>query len=91
MVLPLSSLLSKNAAWKWSEEQDKALNVIKIALQQAPILWLPDLNKDFIVTTDASHEYVMKLYYIVVYLFNCKMLTANCIYIYIYMIALWSQ
>jgi len=33
-------------------------NTIKIALQQAPLLRLSDFNKDFIVTTVASHKCV---------------------------------
>ena len=37
------------------EDQLKSFNALKIMLQEAPILQLPDFNKPFIVTTDASH------------------------------------
>lgn len=38
-----------------NEPQHQAFNVIKLTLQHAPVLRLPDFDKLFIVTTDASH------------------------------------
>ncbi|KAE9271682.1 hypothetical protein PF001_g28270 [Phytophthora fragariae] len=55
LVLPLSSLVKKDVAWVWNEHQRQAFNAIKLALQHAPVLRLPDFKKTFIVTTDASH------------------------------------
>ena len=55
LVLPLSELLKKDVTWHWEEEEQKSFNALKIMLQEAPILQLPDFNKPFIVTTDASH------------------------------------
>jgi len=55
LVLPLSKLLKKDVTWRWEEEQQKSFNALKIMLQEAPVLQLPDFNKPFIVTTDASH------------------------------------
>ncbi|GMF21308.1 unnamed protein product [Phytophthora lilii] len=55
LVLPLSSLVKKDVAWVWGEHQRQAFNAIKLALQHAPVLRLPDFDKPFIVTTDASH------------------------------------
>lgn len=58
LVLPLSSLVKQNVDWVWDEPQRRAFNSIKLALQQAPVLRLPDFSKPFIVTTDASHDCV---------------------------------
>ncbi|KAE8960482.1 hypothetical protein PF011_g30075 [Phytophthora fragariae] len=55
LVLPLSSLVKKDVAWVWNEHQRQAFNAIQLALQHAPVLRLPDFEKTFIVTTDASH------------------------------------
>ncbi|GMF29442.1 unnamed protein product [Phytophthora fragariaefolia] len=55
LELPLSSLVKKDVAWVWDEHQRQAFNAIKLALQHAPVLHLPDFEKTFIVTTDASH------------------------------------
>ncbi|POM72700.1 Polyprotein [Phytophthora palmivora] len=44
-----------NAFWASPEHQRQAFNAIKLALQHAPVLRLPDFEKTFIVTTDASH------------------------------------
>jgi RNase H-like domain found in reverse transcriptase/Integrase zinc binding domain/Chromo (CHRromatin Organisation MOdifier) domain len=54
LVLPLSPLVKKIHEWTWSSEQQQAFDAIKKALQTAPVLRLPDFEKPFIVTTDAS-------------------------------------
>jgi hypothetical protein len=54
IVLPLSALVKSNALWKWDDSHRKAFLVIKLALQQAPVLQLPNYEKSFVVTTDAS-------------------------------------
>ena len=54
MALPLSKLVKKDVPWAWSEDQDEAFQSLKVALQQAPVLQLPDFSIPFIVTTDAS-------------------------------------
>ncbi len=54
IVLPLSQLAREKVAWQWGQEQQTAFEVIKLALQQAPVLQLADPNRKFIVTTDAS-------------------------------------
>ncbi|GMF14584.1 unnamed protein product [Phytophthora lilii] len=58
LVLPLSSLVKQNVDWVWDEPQRRAFNSIKLALQQAPVPRLPDFDRPFIVTTDASHDCV---------------------------------
>ncbi|GMF14672.1 unnamed protein product [Phytophthora lilii] len=55
LVLPLSGLVKKDVPWVWDDLQRQAFNAIKLALQHAPVLQLPDFDKPFIVTTDASH------------------------------------
>jgi hypothetical protein len=54
IVLPLSDLVKKDKSWEWTAYQENAFLVIKAALQQAPILRLPDFDEQFVVTTDAS-------------------------------------
>ena len=40
--------------WKWSTSQHQAFNRLKLALTTAPVLRLPDFERQFVVTTDAS-------------------------------------
>lgn len=54
LALPLSELTKKDCAWNWGSLQEKAFVDLKVALQQAPVLRLPDFSKSFVVTTDAS-------------------------------------
>ncbi|GMF43853.1 unnamed protein product [Phytophthora fragariaefolia] len=54
IVLPLSELLKNDVLWTWTDTQHKARMHLKAALQQAPVLKLPDYTKRFLVTTDAS-------------------------------------
>ncbi|KAF1324365.1 polyprotein, partial [Globisporangium splendens] len=54
IALPLHRLIKKDAKWTWSSEHDHAFRALKLALQQAPTLRLPDFDRRFTVTTDAS-------------------------------------
>ncbi|KAF1333192.1 polyprotein, partial [Globisporangium splendens] len=54
IALPLHRLIKKDAKWTWSSEHDHAFRALKLALQQAPTLCLPDFDRRFAVTTDAS-------------------------------------
>ncbi|KAF0687770.1 Aste57867_20522 [Aphanomyces stellatus] len=54
IVLPLSELTKDTVEWLWMDEQQDAFDTIKLHLQQAPVLQLPNHGKPFIVTTDAS-------------------------------------
>ena len=54
MVLPMSNLVKEDSVWEWKEPQQRAFTQLKVALQQAPVLQLPDYTQPFRVTTDAS-------------------------------------
>jgi hypothetical protein len=54
IVLPLSQIAREKVEWQWNAEQQAAFEVIKVALQQAPVLQLADPDRPFVVTTDAS-------------------------------------
>ena len=51
---PLNALLKKGATVDWSTECMNAFNTVKQALVSPPVLAYPDLNRDFVLTTDAS-------------------------------------
>ena len=54
MARPLTQLTRAGVDWEWSTTQHQAFNRLKLALTTAPVLKLPDFEKQFIVTTDAS-------------------------------------
>ena len=54
MARPLTQLTKIGVEWNWSEAQHRAFNRLKLALTIAPVLKLPDFDRQFVVTTDAS-------------------------------------
>lgn len=54
LIAPLTELLKKNRKWKWTREQEQAMEWIKEKLVSAPILSCPDFNLPFFLQTDAS-------------------------------------
>ncbi|WVZ80219.1 hypothetical protein U9M48_027712 [Paspalum notatum var. saurae] len=52
----MTSLLEKDATFKWTEARQKAFDELKKRLTTAPILVLPDPAKKFTVYGDASKE-----------------------------------
>ena len=54
MARPLTQLTRAGVKWDWSAAQHKAFNRLKLALTIAPVLKLPDFERQFVVTIDAS-------------------------------------
>ncbi|XP_017629802.1 uncharacterized protein LOC108472753 [Gossypium arboreum] len=50
----LTSVIKKNSAFYWNDEQEKSFNEIKSCLTKAPLLPLPDFSKTFKIECDAS-------------------------------------
>eukprot|EP00253_Pinus_taeda_P029424 PITA_29424 len=51
---PITTLQRKGIRYEWTEECSKAFSELKRLLTSAPILRVPDMDKDFTVCTDAS-------------------------------------
>lgn len=51
---PLTKLLKKDVQFRWTTEQQTAVNTLKQKLVSVPILQYPDFSREFILTTDAS-------------------------------------
>ena len=51
---PLNNLLKQNTPYNWTSECESAFQILKKCLISPPILRFPDLNKKFIVQSDAS-------------------------------------
>ena len=54
IVKPMTSLLRKDATWKWSDAEENAFQELKRRITTAPVLIMPDMSKQFIVEADAS-------------------------------------
>ncbi|OWZ05635.1 Retroelement pol Polyprotein [Phytophthora megakarya] len=54
IVLPLSELVKKSVPWCWGQDQRHAFVQLKLRLQQAAVLQIPNFDKSFAVTTNAS-------------------------------------
>lgn len=51
---PLTELLEKKNNFKWNKKTQKAFEQLKTAISTAPVLWLPDFNKDLMIEYDGS-------------------------------------
>jgi len=51
---PLTNMLGKGIIFFWSSEAQKAFELLRCELLKASSLCLPDLNKPFVIQTDAS-------------------------------------
>ena len=54
MSAPLTNLTKKNVVFKWGDGQETAFQALKAAIQVAPVLATPDVEKPFTVYVDAS-------------------------------------
>ena len=51
---PLTHLTKDKTPWKWESAQEEAFNSLKRSLVTAPVLHMPDFDRCFVLTTDAS-------------------------------------
>ncbi|CAI7811424.1 unnamed protein product [Closterium sp. NIES-53] len=58
IATPLTNLLKKNAPFKWEDVHQQAMEQLKTALMSAPVLILPDPEKDYVIEADASDQAV---------------------------------
>jgi hypothetical protein len=54
LAAPLTEVIKKNVGFRWGEEQDKAFQLFKEKLTNAPLLSLPNFSKTFEIECDAS-------------------------------------
>jgi hypothetical protein len=54
LATPFTEVIKKNVSFKWVKEQEKAFNLIKEKLTNAPLLVLPNFAKTFEIECDAS-------------------------------------
>ncbi|GJP52411.1 hypothetical protein CLOM_g11528, partial [Closterium sp. NIES-68] len=55
---PLTNLLKKNTPYKWETKHQEAVEQLKQALTSAPVLILPDPERDYVIEADASDQAV---------------------------------
>jgi hypothetical protein len=54
LAAPLTEVIKKNVGFRWGEEQEKAFQLVKEKLTNAPLLSLPNYSKTFEIECDAS-------------------------------------
>ncbi|GJP79414.1 hypothetical protein CLOP_g9648 [Closterium sp. NIES-67] len=58
IAAPLTNLLKKNTPYKWELKHQEAVEQLKQALTSAPVLILPDPERDYVIEADASDQAV---------------------------------
>ncbi|CAI7876750.1 unnamed protein product [Closterium sp. NIES-53] len=58
IAAPLTDLLKKDTPFKWDTPHQQAMEHLQTALTTAPVLILPDSEKDYVVEADASDQAV---------------------------------
>ena len=56
IAYPITSLQRKGVKFEWTEKFQNSFEQLKLKLTTAPILNIADLDKEFVVCTDASRE-----------------------------------
>ena len=54
LAKPMADLTRDKIAWRWGDAQEKSFVALKVAIAIAPVLCLPDFERQFIITTDSS-------------------------------------
>ena len=54
LAKPMTDLTKDKVTWRWGDAEANSFKALKVAMATAPILRLPDFDKQFVVTTDAS-------------------------------------
>ena len=54
IVKLLTDLTWEKATWCWGDAKSNSFTALKVAMATAPVLHLPNFEKQFVVTTDAS-------------------------------------
>jgi hypothetical protein len=52
----MTSLLEKGKDFKWTKECQESFDQLRSKLMAAPVLIMPDLQKNFDIYYDASHQ-----------------------------------
>ena len=50
----MTDLTRAKVSWTWGDAQDNSFKALKVAITIASILHLPDFERQFVITTDAS-------------------------------------
>ncbi|GJP51828.1 hypothetical protein CLOM_g10960, partial [Closterium sp. NIES-68] len=58
LAAPLTNLLKKNTPYQWETKHQEAVEQLKQALTSAPVLILPDPERDYVIEADASDQAV---------------------------------
>ncbi|GJP58391.1 hypothetical protein CLOP_g23643, partial [Closterium sp. NIES-67] len=58
IAAPLTNLLQKNTPYEWEPKHQEAVEQLKQALTTAPVLILPDPERDYVIEADASDQAV---------------------------------
>ena len=54
LAKPLTDLTREKIGWQWDKREEQSFLALKAAMATAPVLRLPDFERQFVVTTDAS-------------------------------------
>ncbi|GJP71174.1 hypothetical protein CLOP_g2020 [Closterium sp. NIES-67] len=58
IAAPLTNLLKKNTPYKWESKHQEAVEQLKQALTSAPVLILPDPEREYVIEADANDQAV---------------------------------
>ena len=59
IVKPLQEMIKKDTHFKWTKERREAFDKIKEAITEAPNLWSPNFDNEFILYTFASNHSIV--------------------------------